>query len=338
MRLINITVSNSSADPRTLKYKVELKDNTGNWNTIHYGKFFVSANTVDVVIDLEDILINNKFQGIDSIMPVSDVQASAYVMPNNPAQISSDYYFNDVRVTSLDVPTAFSQITRKYFFTTYRMFGEEETQFEAGLNIPSGVQTLLPRIPFNPPRGFRWSTLVYNNSPRALQVEYKCDNTVLDTITANAYTPYHIPFAGATEAYFVNDTQVAQVDTCTKPYYLIWIENSGALQCQGFLGTSSFTRKYDNKARVDNRNMEWRATATATGNWTLRSDNLTDVEYKAYGGMYNSPYLVLLDMENQALHYVNISKTDYTEKKRTRVNKKPNYFEVEVASAEHMRV
>ena len=36
MKLINITVT-ANTDPRTLKYKVDLQDNSSPWNTIHYG-------------------------------------------------------------------------------------------------------------------------------------------------------------------------------------------------------------------------------------------------------------------------------------------------------------
>ena len=85
-------------------------------------------------------------------------------------------------------------------------------------------------------------------------------------------------------------------------------------------------------------NSEWKVNSTATGNWKLKSKNLSDTDFKAYGDMFNSPYVVLLDMINSRLHYVQIKTTDYEEKKRTRIDRKPIYFSIEVESADHWMV
>lgn len=336
MKLINITVT-ANTDPRTLKYKVELQDNSSNWTTVHYGKFFVPANATTVTLDLDDLLINYRFRGKQSIEPVLNVTNNQYQMPSSSAAVITDYYSNGVKISSLDSPSAFTAVTKYFWFIPVDVFGYNLI-LDTGLNIPSVSEGLIPHVPSNPPSGFNFSVLLYNNSSNSVNVTYKRDSTTVGTFSVAGYKPYYRPLSGASNAYYINDTKVGIVDQCNKPYYLLWLDNQGGLQCQGFLKTSEFGRKYDNKTRVDNKNVEWRVSSTTTGNWKLKSTNLTDDEYKIYGELFNSPYLCLLDMENSRIHYVNVSKSDYTEKKKTRTNKKPVYFELELNSAEHLRV
>lgn len=344
MKLINITVTSSSA-PRTLKYRVRLKNNTGNWNIVHYGKFFVPANTTTntttVTLDLDDLLINYRYRGQQSIEPVLDVTNSQYKMPSSAAGYVSEYYYSQVEITSQDNPSAFNTVTKYFYFFPTQVFGYDFSfPTDSDLFIPSVAEGLIPRIPANPPAGFNFSVIVYNTltSSTSLHTVVKKDNTTITTVAVSHNRAYYFPLSGATNAYYVNNRKVAQIDSCNKPYYLLWLDNAGGLQCQGFLKSSEFGRKYDNKTRVDNKNVEWKVTSTTTGNWKLKSDNLTDSEYRVYGELFNSPYLCLIDTVNNRIHYVNVSKSDYTEKKKTRTSKKPIYFELELDSAEHMRI
>ena len=336
MKLINITVT-ANTDPRTLKYRIDLQDNSGTWNTVHYGKFFVPSGATTVTLDLDDLLINYKYRGKQSLEPVLNVTNSQYEMPVSAAAYVTDNYYNQIRVVSLDSPVSFATVAKYFWFLPTQVFGYDFNMV-SGLNLPSIAEWFIPHIPGNPPLGFNFSVLLYNNSNAAVNVTYKRDNVVVGNFTVNANKAYYRPLSGATSAYYINDIKIAQVDECNKPYYLLWINNAGGLQCQGFLKTSEFGRKYDNKTRVDNKNVEWKVTSTTTGNWKLKSDNLSDDEYRAYGELFNSPYLCLLDTVNSRIHYVNVSKSDYTEKKKTRTSKKPVYFELELNSAEHLRV
>jgi hypothetical protein len=337
MKLINITVT-SSNDPRTLKYKVELQNNSGTWTQIHYGKFFVPANTTTVTLDLDDLLINYRFRGKQSIEPILSVANSQYEMPVSAAAYVTDNYYNQIRIVSLDTPSGFTTVSKYFYFFPTQVFGYDFSMPTNSLFIPSVAEGLIPRIPGNPPAGFNFSVIVFNTYTTSIHTVVKKDNTNITTVAVSSGKAYYFPLSGATNAYYVNNKKVAQIDECNKPYYLLWLNNAGGLQCQGFLATSEFGRKYDNKTRVDNKNVEWRVSSTATGNWKLKSSNLTDDEYKIYGELFNSPYLVLIDMKNNRIHYVNISKSDYQEKMRTRTSKKPIYFELELNSAEHLRI
>lgn len=336
MKLINIHLYTTPSANRTYKYKVEYNLN-GTWNLAHTGKFFCEAGQSDVQLDLEDILINYRYMGNESIKPVLSVDNNQYQMPTGAATVLTDCYYNQVRVVSMDTTLQFSTVSKSFYFLPVDMFGYSFSM-PLGLSIPAVSGGLLPRIPSNPPAGFYFSTMAFNNSAYTLTVTVKRDSTTVSTPNVYTYRGEYIPLSGATEAYYIDNIKVAQVDQCTSPYYLLWLTNNGGLQCQPFLKTSKFSVSYSNKTAVDIRNAEWKISSTAEAKWNLKSKNLTDEEYRIYGELFNSPYLVLLDMENNNLHYVNVSKSTYEQKQRTRKDTKPIYFEIEVKSADKIRV
>lgn len=337
MKLVTITIDSTTTAVRNLPYKVDLQNNNGTWNTIHTGKFVVLPYQNTVTLDFSDLLYNYRFLGKQSIEPVLNTTNNQYEMPLNTADVLADCYYNQIRVISLDSPTpAFTTVSKYFWFLPTQVFGYDFSM-PAGLNVPA-TETLIPRIPANAPAGFNFSTLLYNNSNDTVSVTYKRDSTIVGTFSVGANKAYHRPLSGATNAYYMNDIKVAEVDSCIKPYYLLWIANNGGLQCQPFLKSSEFSLNYVNKTAIDVHNAEFGISKTVTGNWKLKSQNLNDSVYKAYGEMFDSPYVVLLDMVNNRLHYVNIKNTDYNEKKRTRVDSKPKYFEVELTSSDKLRV
>lgn len=340
MKLIQITLSTTPTNPKNYNYRVDIQDCNGTWNTgIYFGRFFCQANQSTVTLDLDDLLYDWKYKGIDSIKPVMDVVNNQYSMPTNSTKVITDYYYNKVRVVSTASPVEFTSVEKSFWFTPNAMFDYEGVTLPlTGRYITSTNDTILPHIPANAPTGFTFGTIVYNVTNASLPL--KRDTTTVSVVTLASDKTYYIslPLTGATEGFYLNDVKVCAVDQCTKPYYLLWLANNGALQCQGFLKTSEYSATYTNKNRVDMHNTEWNVTATAKGIWKLKSTNLKDDEYTAYGEMFNSPYLVLLDMENSRLHYVNIKSTTYKDKKRTRKDNKPIYFEVDVQSAENLRV
>lgn len=336
MKLINIHLNTTPSVNRTYKYKVEYNLN-GTWNLAHTGKFFCEAGQSDVQLDLEDVLINYRYMGNECIKPVLSVDNNQYQMPTGAATVLTDCYYNQVRVVSMDTTLQFSTVIKTFFFLPVDMFGYSFSM-SAGLNIPAISGGLSPRIPSNPPAGFYFSTMAFNNSANTISVTLKRDSTTVGTYDVYANSGEYIPLSGATEAYYIDNVKVAQVDQCTSPYYLLWLTNNGGLQCQPFLKTSKFSKTFSNKNAVDIRNAEWKISSTETGTWKLKSMNLTDDEYRQYGEMFESPYTVLLDMENNKLWYVNITSKNYEEKKRTRKDTKPIFFEVEVTSCDHIRV
>lgn len=337
MKLIDIHLAATPIEPKTYAYNVELLDYTSSWTLIHTGKFFANAGEQDIQLELDDILVTNHYyRGGQSIVPVIDSTTNSYIMPKDETGIVKECYRNSVRVSAVN-GSDFATVTKKFWFTPENVFGYSRP-FDRGMQIPARVEGLMPHIPANAPSGFSWSVLLWNGNNMSVTVNSSADGTETESFTAAANTAYNIRLEGATKSYAINGRDVAVVDSCTKPYYLIWLDNMGGLQCQGFLKSSEFSRNYQNKTAIDSKNSEWKITSTTTGNWTLKSQNLSDKEYRIYGEMFNSPFIVLLDMANNRLHYVNITDTDYSEKHRTRNDSKPVFFQVKVSSAEKLRI
>jgi hypothetical protein len=96
--------------------------------------------------------------------------------------------------------------------------------------------------------------------------------------------------------------------------------------------------EYTNKTAVDVRNAEWKISGSAEGKWTMKSKTVNENEYKDFASLFNSPYILLLDMTTGRMHYVNVLKTTYEQKKRTAKDKNPLFFEIEVKSSDKFRV
>lgn len=340
MKLIDLTLNSAPAAPTTLNYKIEVNLN-GTWNLAHTGKFWVNTGQTAVQLDLDDILLNHQFQGIQSIKPVANAIYNAYMPSVANTGTLNECWCNDVKVTSLDSPAAFNPITKSFFFLPTQIFGYEGIDLSVGGYIPAQHHYLLPTLPANKPDGFVFSTLFYVNIG-GQTIDVKKNTTTTDTIATTANTAYHVKLdynAGEACTFYVGGIPVAKTESsCNSPYYLVWIQNDGALNCQPFTNTSTFSISYANKTAVDVRNAEWKISATGEGKWTLKSRTVNEDEYKDFASLFNSPYILLLDMTTGRMYYVNISKTTYEEKKRTRQNRKPLFFEVEVKSADKVRV
>jgi hypothetical protein len=340
MKLIDINLASTPTEPKTLNYKVEVNLN-GTWTLVHTGKFFVQTGQTYVQLDLQDVLINHKFVGKQSIKPVANTAYNAYMPEVASTGLLNECWYNDVRVTSIDSPVAFSAVTKAFFFVPEQAFGYEGITIPSiGNYIPAQHHSLLPTLPANKPDGFTFATLIYANTSNTITVKR---NTSTDTtFSATAKRAYHIKLdyiTGTMCTFYVNDVPVAKTESsCDAPYYLIWIQNDGALQCQPFLNTTKFSKTFTNKTAVDIHNAEWKISSTETGVWKMKSRNLNDTEYKDMGQLFESPYLLLLDMNTDRMHYVNVTSKNYEEKKRTRVDNKPFYFDLEVTSADHLRV
>jgi hypothetical protein len=340
MKLINITLSSTPTEDKTYTYKVEINLN-GNWNTAHIGKFFCQSGQTTVQLDLDDVLINHQFQGVQSIKPVANAMYNAYMPSVADTGVLNECWCNDISVVSLDNPMSFETVTKSFFFLPTQIFGYEGIDLSVGGYIPAQYHYLLPTLPANKPDGFVFSTLFYVNIG-GRTIDVKKNTTTTDTIDTTANTAYHVKLdynAGESCTFYVGGIPVAKTESsCNSPYYLVWIQNDGALNCQPFTNTSKFSISYTNKTAVDVRNAEWKITATGEAKWALKSRTVNENEYKDFSSLFTSPYILLLDMNTGRMHYVNVSKTTYEQKHKTRQDRKPIYFELEVKSADKIRV
>lgn len=340
MKLVDINLNAAPDKPRTCTYKVEVRLN-GSWILAHTGKFWVNTGQTAVQLDLDDILVNRQFQGVQSIKPAANSTYDAYMPSVAETGLLGECWYNSVKVSSLDSPTAFSAVTRRFFFLPTQIFGYGGIGLSGNMYLPASHHYLLPTLPSNKPDGFAFSTLFYSMAG-SQSVPVRKDSDIIATVDTEANLAYHVKLdytAGEKCTFYVGGVAVARTeDSCNSPYYLVWIQNDGALNCQPFTNTSKFSISYTNKTAVDVRNAEWKISSTGEGKWALKSRTVNEDEYKDFASIFNSPYILLIDMGTGRLHYVNVSKTTYEEKVKTRKDKKPLFFEIEVKSSDKIRV
>lgn len=338
MKLIEIELDEAAQEPTTLKYKVEIKLRN-NWILAHTGKFFVDAGQDTVKLDLDDLLINWQFQGKQSIKPTANATYDAYMPTVADTYFLEECWYNEVKVSSLN--SAFTAVTKSFFFLPTQIFGYQGITLDGDGYLPASHHFLLPTLPANKPDNFIFSTLYYAIAA-SKTVSVKRNDTTIGTIVTVADTPYHIKlnYTAGTECVFtVGGVPVAKTENaCNSAYYLVWVQNDGALNCQPFTKASKFSIEFTNKTAVDIRNAEWRISSTAEGKWVMKSKTVSEQEFKDFASLFNSPYILLLDIETGRMHYVNVSKSTYEEKRRSVKDKKPLYFEIEVKSADKIRV
>ena len=311
----------STQQPRTLVYTVKIRGYNNLYTTIFTGKVYVMNGQSKVNIDLEDILWNYKFDGENYFAPALNQTGDNYVMGGTSNTINN-YWYNQVK---LEIPEVNVSVIKNVCFFNSNMFNNRLSSVTDG-TVPLFMNSQpTAHIPLNAPEGFSYRQLVWNGS-----FTKGVDNRTSIVQRNNLGV---IQFSGGQKSYSLNNKVIAVIDSCAKPYYLCWMTNSGAMQCQGFLKSSEVSVTYKNNTRVDNSNFEWLFNQQTRASWKLKSRNLSDADYKAFGELFASPYLILLDMENNRLHYVNITTETYSQKKNEN-NKKPIYFELEVESSE----
>ena len=320
MNVFTITIP-STQQPRTLVYTVKIRGYNNLWTTVFTGKVYVMNGQSKVNIDLEDILWNYKFDGENYFAPALNQTGDNYQM-SSTSNTLQNYWFNSVKV---EIPETNSSITKNVCFFNKNMFNNRLSDV-ANNTVPLFMNYQpTAHIPLNPPEGFSYRQIVWNGS-----FVRGVDNRTSIVQRTNLGV---IQFSGGTKQYSLNNKVIAKIDSCAKPYYLCWLTNSGAMQVQPFLKSSEVSVTYKNNTRVDNSNFEWLFNQQTRASWKLKSKNLSDADYKSYGELFASPFLILLDMENNKLHYVNIKSETYTQK-RNEVGKKPIFFEIDVEAAE----
>ena len=311
---------NPSNQHRTLIYNVSVQNN-GVWEQIFTGKVFVFAKQSIVEIELEDILWNYKFKGKNYFAPEINTEGNNYTMPT-AKEILDEYWHNVVKVA---IPSINVETTKLVNFFNSDMFNNRLSKVEKGV-VPIHMNYQpISHVPMNLPEGFQYRQIVWNG---------EFVKNVDETSETKGFNGLGvITFSGGKSTYGINGKIIAKIDSCPAPYYLAYLTNSGAMQVQPFLKSSEVSVNYKNNSRVDSSNFEWLFNQQTRASWKLKSKNLSDKDFKALGELFASPYLILLDMENFRLHYVNITTETYNQK-RNEPNKKPIYFEIEVESSE----
>lgn len=113
---------------------------------------------------------------------------------------------------------------------------------------------------------------------------------------------------------FLCYTPIAKVDDCPSKYYLIWMDRTGAYQCQPFTKKTTITEDI-NSVNVMNLRGDIRpARKEVKTIFNINSDWLNKEEYKAFESIFISPYLYLYDTELDEGYWVNCTQKKWDEK------------------------
>lgn len=116
-------------------------------------------------------------------------------------------------------------------------------------------------------------------------------------------------------------TFIGRFDECPSDFYLIWMDRSGAYQCQPFT-KKTYRKENITTTSVVNSIEETRPVLKSiTDTWTLHSDWLTFDEYRAYESIFTSPYLYLYDRIKDEGYWVNCTNKTWDEKNERNTNK-----------------
>ena len=134
------------------------------------------------------------------------------------------------------------------------------------------------------------------------------------TINIDKTSDYEAKEIWLSDVNFGVKVKLADVDDCPSKYYLIWMDRSGAYQCQPFNKRSvrkeNVTRTQITNLLEENRNVS----VSIRDSWTLNTDWLGEDEYKAYESIIASPYLYLYDTEVDRGYWVNCKDNNWEEK------------------------
>lgn len=323
MNVFTLTIPAQSAS-NNINYTVKIRKYSGVWENIFAGKVFVMAGQTEVKIELGDVLWSYKFDGKDYFYPTLSNVDNDYVMCSTSNSLTN-YWYNQVKV---EIPSLNLETTKWVNFFNYNVIGERNDSV-VNNTVPLFMNYQpVAHIPSVLPDGFEYRQIVWNGT-----FEKNVDGTTTVIQRSNLGT---ITFNDGDEFYGLNGEKIAVINKCPKPYYLAWMTDTGAMQVQGFLKSSEFSMNYSTNKRIDVLNFEWLYNISVVASWKLKSSNLSDMDYKAFGQMFRSPYLILIDTTTNRLHFVNVKSSDYLEKKNGSNGNRKIFFEIEVEACEKM--
>lgn len=119
----------------------------------------------------------------------------------------------------------------------------------------------------------------------------------------------------ATSITLTNYELIATIDKCPADYYLIWMDRTGAYQCQPFNKRVDYQESIKTDNITNNYNIVRPYRKDVQSKWVLNSDWLTEEQYKAYESILVSPYIYLFDTKNDMGWWVNCNMESYTDQK-----------------------
>lgn len=347
---ISLTFASTNED-RTCYYTVSI---TGGL-LLFTGKCYVLAGKSSIQLDLTDIVANCVYRGFDLMTPTWAIDG--YYQPNiTTANTKStsipttnlQQHYNPITVNLYSDAGMTTQIatTSKNIYFHSISFETESYQSRIGNNLSYYTDfNLVPRLPRVSTSNLRFGQLVYSGQSQSNTWFKGSSNNQLcsfgggtgsrvcswrlDSIV-NAMNGYDTvqAFSGGTRH------DILKLDKCNAPYYLLWLNPNGGLQAWPFKPSSVYTEEHTRNMRLTMDEQSWIANHSLSGNWKLKTDLVTDAEYKALLGTTLSPFTILYITALDRVLYVNCSDAKSEYKTYANQGRKLNSFEVNVKSAE----
>lgn len=111
--------------------------------------------------------------------------------------------------------------------------------------------------------------------------------------------------------------KLADVDRCPSEYYLIWIDRTGAYQCQPFDGKVILSEDINTSYTINLINQKHVSNKLTTNSWTLNSGWLNYDQYKAMETIFTSKYLYLFNTLYNEGYEVILNDKTWTEKTKS---------------------
>jgi len=108
--------------------------------------------------------------------------------------------------------------------------------------------------------------------------------------------------------------KVAEVDACPADYYAIWMDRTGAYQCQPFRGNVVFKEDISTTNLINITGESRPGLKDVGSSWKLYTDWLNDEQHKAYESILTSPYIYLYDVKNDMGHWCNCTDSSWQDK------------------------
>lgn len=120
----------------------------------------------------------------------------------------------------------------------------------------------------------------------------------------------------------------AELDTCPKKYYLVWMTRSCTPACFGFDGNTVYSESYEDTLLTNIYNMEMSKIQNITKKYELKSGVINKATYSAMEDIFTSPWCLLYDVSTDTSVYVRPTDTTFTRKNSMKEDKQPFMFNI----------
>lgn len=341
----------AAPEDRTCYYKVQI---TGGLQ-MFVGKCYVLANKSSITLDLTDIVGNCTYKGYDILTPTwyGDGYYQPHIDMSSQRVITIpttnlQQHWNPITVTLYSdsgLTNQISTVSKSIYFHSIP-FMTESYEGRIGNNLSYYIDfNLVPRLPRIATTKIRYGQLIYNSVSTA-PVWYKggSANTLVTfgNGSGSRVASYRLDgiVNGMTGYNTVQSTSngtrrdILRLDDCIAPYYLIWLNPNGGFQSWPFKPSSVYSEEHTRNMRLTMDEQSYVSNHSLSGNWKLKTDLVTDAEYKALLGCTLSPYTIIYITELDRTFFVNCSDSKSEYKTYQNQGRKLSIFEVNVKSAE----